>query len=85
MRQMQIMTPGEQKRGLGLDFLSQVSAFPLRGWRVAKMDGDGEPGQRRPGAAGLRNPVNPEMCRGHRTLLPALPPRPQESRTTLKW
>jgi len=25
------------------------------------------------------------MCRGHRTLLPALPPCPQESRTTLKW
>lgn len=51
---------------------SKPSVFPLRGWWVAKMDRDGEPGQRQLGVGGLRNPVHPEMCRGHRTPLPAL-------------
>lgn len=41
------------------------------------MDRDGKLGRRRPGARGPRNPLNPEMYSGQRTLLPAL--SPQES------
>lgn len=50
-------TKGTETRA-GFRF-SKPNVFPLRGWRVAQMDG--EPGQGQPGARGLRNPTNSEM------------------------
>lgn len=40
--------------------ISKPSVFPLRGWWVAKMDGDGEPGQRR---LGVGRPEKPRASR----------------------